>query len=170
MTAALKNGETTMRLTIGKLFVAALCCAAGLAVAAEPVNITYGYHPYWTGGWNGVIIKAKELWKKYLPPGSEVEFQTALQGSIIVNQMLADKQQIGYLGDMPAVVSSLGEMHDSGADPVVILQDLLELGDGARFNTPGTSTGNWSWRLRGGLDQLKGPLQGLGEVARRHGR
>ena len=23
-------------------------CAAGHA--AEPVNITYGYHPYWTGG------------------------------------------------------------------------------------------------------------------------
>jgi DNA polymerase-3 subunit gamma/tau len=30
-------------------------------------------------------------------------------------------------GDAPAVVSSLGEMHDSGADPVVVLQDLLEL-------------------------------------------
>jgi DNA polymerase-3 subunit gamma/tau len=30
-------------------------------------------------------------------------------------------------GDAPAVVASLGEMHDSGADPVVILQDLLEL-------------------------------------------
>jgi len=42
----------------------------GVAAAAEPVNITYGYHPYWTGGWNGVIIKAKELWKKHLPPGS----------------------------------------------------------------------------------------------------
>ena len=30
-------------------------------------------------------------------------------------------------GDAPAVVAALGEMHDSGADPVVILQDLLEL-------------------------------------------
>ena len=30
-------------------------------------------------------------------------------------------------GDAPAVVASLGEMHDSGADPVVVLQDLLEL-------------------------------------------
>jgi hypothetical protein len=39
-------------------------------------------------------------------PGSEVEFQNALQGSIIVNQMLANKQQIGYLGDMPAVVAT----------------------------------------------------------------
>ena len=30
-------------------------------------------------------------------------------------------------GDAPAVVAALGEMHDAGADPVVILQDLLEL-------------------------------------------
>src|SRR6185295_17084060 len=30
-------------------------------------------------------------------------------------------------GDAPSVVAALGEMHDSGADPVVILQDLLEL-------------------------------------------
>ena len=30
-------------------------------------------------------------------------------------------------GDAPAVVTALGEMHDSGADPVVVLQDLLEL-------------------------------------------
>ena len=46
---------------------------------------------------------------------------------------LADRSRVIDLfeqvmkGDMPAVVSSLGEMHDSGADPVVILQDLLEL-------------------------------------------
>jgi len=30
-------------------------------------------------------------------------------------------------GDAPAMVAALGEMHDSGADPVVVLQDLLEL-------------------------------------------
>ena len=30
-------------------------------------------------------------------------------------------------GDAPSVVATLGEMHDSGADPVVILQDLMEL-------------------------------------------
>ena len=57
-----------------------------------------------------------------------------------------------------------------GAWAVVPLQDLLHLGDEARFNTPGTSQGNWSWRLGGGLDQLRGPLQGLGELARRHQR
>ena len=46
---------------------------------------------------------------------------------------LADRSRVLELfekamkGDASAVVASLGEMHDSGADPVVILQDLLEL-------------------------------------------
>jgi DNA polymerase-3 subunit gamma/tau len=46
---------------------------------------------------------------------------------------LADRSRVLELfektmkGDAPAVVASLGEMHDSGADPVVVLQDLLEL-------------------------------------------
>ena len=59
----------------------------------------------------------------------------------------------------------------SSADwAVVPLQDLLQLGDEARFNTPGTSVGNWRWRLRGSVDQLEGPLKGLGELAQRHRR
>jgi NitT/TauT family transport system substrate-binding protein len=79
-------------------------CAAGHA--AEPVNITYGYHPYWTGGWNGVIIKAKDLWKKYLPPGSQVRFEPHLTGPPMVNAMLADRMQIGTMGDMPSLVAT----------------------------------------------------------------
>ena len=27
------------------------------------------------------------------------------------------------------------------------MQDLLELGDDARMNVPGTAEGNWGWRL-----------------------
>ena len=34
---------------------------SGRAWSAEAVDITYGYHPYWTGGWNGVIIKHLKL-------------------------------------------------------------------------------------------------------------
>jgi NitT/TauT family transport system substrate-binding protein len=74
--------------------------------AAEPINITVGYQPYDTISYSAAVIKAMELWKKYLPAGSQVEFEAALQGSVIVNAMVADKQQIGYLGDMPAVVST----------------------------------------------------------------
>jgi 4-alpha-glucanotransferase len=53
---------------------------------------------------------------------------------------------------------------------VVPLQDLLELGDEARFNTPGTIDGNWSWRLSQPVSALAGPLQGFGAMAARYGR
>ena len=78
----------------------------GVALCAQPVNITYGYHPYWTGGWNGVIIKHKELWKKYLPKNSKVRFEAHLTGPPMVNALLADKMQIGTMGDMPSLVAT----------------------------------------------------------------
>jgi 4-alpha-glucanotransferase len=37
---------------------------------------------------------------------------------------------------------------------VIPLQDLLGLGSEARFNRPGTITGNWQWRVpSGALDE-----------------
>lgn len=72
----------------------------------KPIQLVVGYQPYDTISYSAAVIRALELWKKYLPPGSTVEFQAGLQGSIIVNQMLAGKQHIGYLGDMPAVVAT----------------------------------------------------------------
>jgi 4-alpha-glucanotransferase len=53
---------------------------------------------------------------------------------------------------------------------VVPLQDLLELDDRARFNTPGTLGANWTWRLEQSVASLDGPLKGYGELARRHNR
>jgi len=53
---------------------------------------------------------------------------------------------------------------------VVPLQDLLELGDEARFNTPGTTEGNWGWRLQRPIADLAGPIQGYGAMAARYGR
>lgn len=72
----------------------------------DPIHLTVGYQPYYSEAWSGVVVNGLGLWKKYLPPGSTVEFQIGLQGSIIVNAMLADKQQIGYLGDTPAIVGA----------------------------------------------------------------
>ena len=72
----------------------------------DPVKLTVGYQPYYTQSWSGVVINGLELWKKHLPKGSEVEFQVGLQGAVIVGQMLADKQQIGYMGDMPSLVAT----------------------------------------------------------------
>jgi sulfonate transport system substrate-binding protein len=72
----------------------------------EPVHLVVGYQPYYAESWSGVVVKGLGLWKKHLPEGSTVEFQIGLQGSVIVNAMLADKQQIGYLGDTPAIVAA----------------------------------------------------------------
>lgn len=91
-------------------FALALAFAAGMlmaAPAAQAANkITVGYQPYDTISYSAAVIRAKELWKEFLPQGTEVEWEAALQGSVIVNAMVANKMQIGYLGDMPAVVST----------------------------------------------------------------
>jgi 4-alpha-glucanotransferase len=43
-------------------------------------------------------------------------------------------------------------MHSVANTAVIPVQDLLGLGTEARMNEPGTTVGNWSWRLR--RDQL----------------
>ena len=72
----------------------------------EAVNLVIGYQPYFTESWSGVVMRGKKLYEKYLPKGSTVEFSVGLQGAVIVNAMLAGKQHIGYVGDMPAIVST----------------------------------------------------------------
>ena len=74
--------------------------------AGGPVELVIGYQPYYTESWSGVVMRSKKFYEKYLPKGSKVEFQIGLQGAIIVNNMLAGKQHIGYYGDMPAIVST----------------------------------------------------------------
>ena len=46
---------------------------------------------------------------------------------------------------------------------VAPLQDLLHLDNEARFNTPGTSEGNWRWRQKSFDNRLEGALKGYGE-------
>jgi 4-alpha-glucanotransferase len=54
---------------------------------------------------------------------------------------------------------------------VAPLQDLLELGDGARFNVPGTTDPrNWCWRMARPVTDLAGPIYGYGTMAARWGR
>ncbi len=49
---------------------------------------------------------------------------------------------------------------------VVPMQDLLGLGNEARMNRPGTSSGNWRWRMRPGVIdlQLSARLQQLNSI------
>src|SRR5204862_5654456 len=96
------------------LALAALALFATASFAADldygkpgsPVKLVVGYQPYYTQSWSGVVMRGKKFYEKYLPKGSDVEFQIGLQGAIIVNNMLAGKQHIGYMGDMPSIVST----------------------------------------------------------------
>lgn len=87
------------------------CVAVSTVVAAEPLKITVGYQNWWAPGVTAAIIRGlgPEYWKKFLPPNVDVEFQAQPQGPVIINNMLANKQQIGYVGDMPGVVSTTKE-------------------------------------------------------------
>lgn len=77
---------------------------ATLSKTGQPVHLVIGYQPYYTEAWSALVLRQKQLWKQYLPKGSTVTFQVGLQGSLIVAQMLAGKEQIGYTGDMPSIV------------------------------------------------------------------
>jgi NitT/TauT family transport system substrate-binding protein len=78
----------------------------GLGDKGKPVTLTVGYQPYYAESWSGLILREKKFYEKYLPKGSKVSFQVGLQGSVLVGQLLAGKQDIGYMGDMPAIVGA----------------------------------------------------------------
>lgn len=72
-------------------------------------------------------------------------------------------------GDMPwaLIEAALGSVARLAVIP---MQDLLELGSEARFNTPGTLEGNWRWRLDA-IPSADAPLwQRCLELNRRHDR
>lgn len=81
----------------------------GFGKPGEKVDLVIGYQPYYTESWSGVVINGKDLWKKHLPKGSTAKFEIGLQGSVIVGKLLGEKNHIGYMGDMPAIVSSMRE-------------------------------------------------------------
>jgi NitT/TauT family transport system substrate-binding protein len=116
-------GSVRYRIEIVKragLLLATVACVAASLMAAPanaadeknygtpgaPIDLVVGYQPYYTESWSGLIMRGKQFYEKYLPKGSTVTFQVGLQGAIIVNQMIAGKQDIGYAGDMPAIVAT----------------------------------------------------------------
>lgn len=72
----------------------------------DPVHLVVGHPCCYTEVWSVMALRGKELWKKYLPKGSTVKYELGLQGSTIVNSMLARKEDIGYIGDLPAIIST----------------------------------------------------------------
>lgn len=86
-----------------------------------PVKLVVGYQPYYSEAWSGVVVNGKQLWKKYLPEGSTVEFQVGLQGAVIVNAMTGEKQHIGYVGDMPGIAATFRNLPDRGGTDIRIV-------------------------------------------------
>ena len=108
---------------MSRTFLKTICASAAAAVLAvglaptasakvgfgkpgEAVHVVVGYQPYYTGGWSGMVVNGLGLWKKHLPKGSTAKFEIGLQGSVIVGKLLGEKNHIGYMGDMPAIVST----------------------------------------------------------------
>ena len=75
-----------------------------IATQAMAEKFVVGYQPYDTISYQAIVNAELGLWKKYVPKGTEIEFQGALQGTVVANNMLADKAHIGYMSVMPATI------------------------------------------------------------------
>ena len=114
---------------LAMLALAALSPTAAMAetdfgAPGAPVKLVVGYQPYYTEAWSGVVVNGKQLWKKYLPAGSTVEFQVGLQGAVIVHAMTGEKQHIGYVGDMPGIAATFRNLPDRGATDIRVVAAL----------------------------------------------
>ncbi|NSW87121.1 MAG: ABC transporter substrate-binding protein [Syntrophobacteraceae bacterium] len=126
----------------------------------DPVTLTVGYQPYCTPYWTSSINKQAQIWKKYLPQGSNVVWFRSLSGPLINNNMYAGKNQLGYMAETPAMrsgdtvqcdmISVTGyDVGESGA--ICIDQKLLDEGkikgpkdlEGQKVGTP---VGSYSHR------------------------
>lgn len=77
-----------------------------------------------------------------------------------------------YLGHKPenGAWDFIRLAHSSTANMSVIpLQDLLNLGNNARMNLPGTTQGNWKWRFQKG-DLTKGLAKRMAKLTKVYGR
>ncbi|MDR2443589.1 MAG: NrtA/SsuA/CpmA family ABC transporter substrate-binding protein [Deltaproteobacteria bacterium] len=74
------------------------------SVPALAEKFTIGFQPYDTISYQVIVNAELGLWKKYMPEGTELEFSPALQGTIVANNMLANKAVAGYMSIMPATI------------------------------------------------------------------
>ncbi|WP_157267629.1 tripartite tricarboxylate transporter substrate-binding protein [Azohydromonas aeria] len=82
----------------------AAAAPAGLGRPGEPVALVIGYQPYFTSAWSALVMRGKRFYERYLPKGSTVEFEPALQGRKINAALQAGTQHVGYMGPVSALV------------------------------------------------------------------
>ena len=89
--------------------------------------------------------------------------QTSVSGVLLINLGTPDSPKVG---DVRRYLRVSGEeiawdfVRSAYASicrlTIIPLQDLMNLGSEARFNTPGRASGNWTWRYRSvQLDKLR---------------
>lgn len=91
----------------------ALCLVTGLSQAQTTIKIGIGTQNTTTNTvTGGIVIKELKLFEKYLPKTGkyagvtyEFDWQNATSGPPITNGMMADKIQIGMMGDYPLLVA-----------------------------------------------------------------
>lgn len=96
--------------------------AADYGKSGGPVDLTVGFPCCYAATWSGYVVKEKKFWEKHLPKGSNISYNIPIAGPPIVNGMLADKIQIGYLGDMAAIALTT---KDSVADVRLVATTAL---------------------------------------------
>ena len=56
----------------------ALCADIDFGKPGEPIKLVVGHPSHYAATWSVHVLHGKEFWKKYLPAGSTVEYQTGL--------------------------------------------------------------------------------------------
>ena len=117
------------------------------------------------GGYDVRIEEVHHTQKKDAPSGTAI---TLAEG---IAENLAGKQ--GWVNLAPGIEHAANRIERSGEAPAdrieIRLQDWLDLGAGHRMNIPGTSRGNWEWRMLPGeaSKKLAGQIR---EMTRIYGR
>lgn len=104
----------------------------------DPIKLTVGYQPYCLTCQSANITKMAESWKKHFPKRSKVKWFRSLSGPLINNNMLAGKNQYGYMCDTPGLrametvecITLQSAGYDTGEHGVMVVRkDLWDSGE-----------------------------------------
>ena len=96
-----------------KLFLSRVVASGLQSMESRPASMERSgsrYLNYWVSALLYALLtssvnKQAQIWTKYLPQGSKIVWFHSLSGPLINNNMLAGKNQIGYMAETPALRS-----------------------------------------------------------------